>query len=490
MADGAFWEARGNSGVILSQFFRGVARGLDGEELCGPRQLTQAFRCATDAAYSAVGTPVEGTMLTVIRWVAEALESHLEGSRAGGDLNESWKVAYDASQRALEATPTMLDKLREAGVVDAGGMGIAVILGGGYLYLTGADVEGTDLELGMEAGQVDLAGLGTSIADDFLDSSVETEWGYCTQFLIQGAGLDIDRVRAELLAMADSLVIVGDDRFIRVHAHLEDPGVALSYGVTLGELSQIKIDNMTLQNQDWASGHQERREGAARKPGKVTEGLSVVAVAPGDGLAQVFEDAIGARVVMGGQTMNPSVAQLVDAARETQTRDVILLPNNPNITRTAAQAAGTDLGEQKLHVVATRTVPEGIAAALAFNPLATLQDNLGAMEEAQQQVTSYEVTQATRDATIDGSEVTEGQFIALQDGKVRLEAESPDAALLFALEGGGLVPAHIVTIFWGADATEENAHMNAEALEEMCPGLHVDVAYGGQPHYHYIVSVE
>ena len=349
IADGTFWEARGNSGVILSQFFKGIATGLEGSEVCAGSDLARAFRSATDAAYKSVGNPVEGTMLTVIRYVAEALESSLQQD---DNVLSLWATAYQASRDALDATPSMLAKLREAGVVDAGGMGIVVILGGAYLHLTGENVEDADLELATAAGQIDPSQLGTvSVESDFLDSSVESEWGYCTQFLIQGENLDIERVRAELAEKAESLVIVGDDRFIRVHVHMEDPGEALTYAVGLGELDQIKIDNMSLQNQDWASGHQERSTPKS--------GIAVVAVAPGDGLAQLFTDTSGALVVSGGQTMNPSVAQLIGAAERSGAEDVILLPNNKNVAITATQAAERENDTQRLHVVLATTGAAG-----------------------------------------------------------------------------------------------------------------------------------
>ncbi len=257
LADGAFWEARGNSGVILSQFFKGIAQGLAGLEVCAPSDLTAAFQSATDAAYRAVGNPVEGTMLTVIRCAAESLKTGME-SGAAADITAHWKTALDAAQIALDDTPNLLPRLKEAGVVDAGGMGIVAILGGAYAYLTGQDIEQLDLGFPTTAG--DSAQLTTAaVESDFLDASTEAQWGYCTQFLIQGESLDLEQVRADLAQTADSLVIVGDERVIRVHIHIADPGAALTYGVALGELSQIKIDNMNLQNQDWAAGHQAAR---------------------------------------------------------------------------------------------------------------------------------------------------------------------------------------------------------------------------------------
>ena len=480
IADGTFWEARGNSGVILSQFFKGIATGLEGTEVCAGSDLARAFRSATDAAYKSVGNPVEGTMLTVIRYVAEALESSLQHD---DDIISLWATAYQASRDALDATPSMLAKLREAGVVDAGGMGIVVILGGAYLHLTGENVEDADLELATAAGQIDPSQLGTvSVESDFLDSSVESEWGYCTQFLIQGENLDIERVRAELAERAESLVIVGDDRFIRVHVHMEDPGVALTYAVGLGELDQIKIDNMSLQNQDWASGHQERNTPKS--------GIAVVAVAPGDGLAQLFTDTSGALVVSGGQTMNPSVAQLIGAAERSGAEDVILLPNNKNVAITATQAAERENETQRLHVVVSTTVQQGIAAALAFNSQAPAEQNLRAMNEALSEVVSIEVTRSIRDTTLGGITVSEGDYMGLVDGDLAVVENSAEAALLASLTDCEVTDDHIVTIYWGVDTDQETVEAVAAEVEAKAPGIQVDLVYGGQPHYPYFVSVE
>ena len=482
MADGTFWEARGNSGVILSQFFKGIAQGLEGKEVCEGGDLAQAFRSATEAAYKSVGNPVEGTMLTVIRYVAEALESTV-GTGDEGDVLACWEKGYEASKVALDATPSMLAKLREAGVVDAGGMGIVVILGGGLLHLTGQDVDDADLGLATAAGQIDPSQLSSvSVESDFLDASVESEWGYCTQFLIQGENLDIERVRAELSQTAESLVIIGDDRFIKVHVHVEDPGVALTYGVSLGELDQIKIDNMSLQNQDWASGHQERSAPRA--------GIALVAVAPGDGLAQLFRDTAGALVVSGGQTMNPSVAQLTNAADRSGAEHVILLPNNGNVARTANQAADRENETQNLYVVPTSTVAQGISAALAFNPQATADQNLQAMNEAVSAVISIEVTRSIRDTTLEGVAVAEGDYMGLVDGNLSVVEASAEAALLASLAGVGLSDDHIITIYWGDDTDQETTESLAQQLEEQVPGIQVDLVYGGQPHYPYFASVE
>ena len=483
VADGAFWEARGNSGVILSQFFKGIAQGLEGKEVCAGADLAQAFRAATQAAYRAVGNPVEGTMLTVIRCVAEALENRLEQDGAGDDLLALWERAFEASKEALDSTPSLLPKLQEAGVVDAGGMGIVVILGGAYHHLNGQDAAQIDLELNTAAGQIDPAQLASvSVESDFLDSSTELEWGYCTQFLIQGEGLDLEQVREDLGQQAESLVIVGDDRVIRVHVHVEDPGAALSYGVARGELSQIKIDNMTMQNQDWATGHQER--------GAPKAGLALVAVAPGDGLAQLFRDSGCAAVVSGGQTMNPSVAQLLNAAESSGGREVILLPNNKNVAITATQAAERENPAQNLYVIQSCTVSQGVAAALAFNAQVSAAQNLQAMADALTDVVSIEITRSIRDTTLDGIAVAEGDYMGLVEGDLAVVKDTPEEALLSALAGVGLTDDHIVTLYRGADASQEQAEALSRRIEEQAPGVQIDLIYGGQPHYPYFASVE
>ena len=485
LADGAFWEARGNSGVILSQFFKGLAQGLADKEVCAAADLTAALRAASDAAYRSVGNPVEGTMLTVIRCAAEALESAGEKT-AAADCLAHWQTALDAARSALDNTPELLPRLKEAGVVDAGGMGIVVILGGAYAHLTGPEGEQWDLGLPTAAGPIDLSQRTAAIESDFLDASTEGEWGYCTQFLIQGDGLDLEKVRADLAETAESLVIVGDDRVIRVHIHIGDPGAALSYGVALGELSQIKIDNMNLQNQDWAAGHQAAQPGNSVPP----SGLALVAVAPGEGLAQLFRDAGCAAVVSGGQTMNPSVAQLVNAAAASGVREVILLPNNKNVAITATQAAERENDTQQLYVIPTRTVAQGVAAALAFNAQLPAAANQQAMETAVASVVSIEVTRAVRATTLDGVAVAEGDYMGLVEGDLAVVRDSPEAALLSALEGVDLSEDHIVTLYRGAEAAAEAAAAAARSIEEKTPGIQVDLVYGGQPHYPYFAAVE
>lgn len=480
-AKGVFWGARGNSGVILSQFFKGFAAALDSVAQCDGAALSRAFLQSAEAAYLAVSEPKEGTMLTVIRRAGEEVQRELdEGICAPLTL---WETAFREAKTALSLTPTQLPALQEAGVVDSGGLGIVAILGGALDYMNTGNAGPVDLELDAISGiDVALTGVEATVSGEFLHSSEGAEWGYCTQFLLQGDGLVLERIREEITGFADSVVVVGDEETVRVHAHLEDPGSALSYGVAIGQLSQISIENMNIQNRGWVAGHRSRAEPET--------GVSVVAVAPGEGLAALFRDAGCAAVVSGGQTMNPSIQQLTDAAAETGVTDVIILPNNRNIILTAQQAAQGDLGQQSVHVIPATTVPQGVAAVLAFNPVISLEQNVAAMTEAVESVLTVEVTRAVRNATVDGVAVAEGDFMALSDGRLAAVKPTPQEALHSALEQAELVSDNIVTVYWGEGVTEECAAEVGARLEQLAPDLQVDVIEGGQPHYPYLASVE
>ena len=482
-ANGVFMGARGNSGVILSQFFKGFAGGVAGARRCDAATLGRAFVNATAASYQAVSDPREGTMLTVIRRAGEALSWAVdEGLTTPLSL---WKIAYQEARTALELTPTQLPALQEAGVVDSGGLGIVVILGAALEYLATGNVGPVDLELDTIPGiTMTIHGGEAIVSGEFVHSSQEVQWGYCTQFLVEGAKLSPEQIRQDLTALADSVVVVGDQAVVRVHAHLLDPGHALSYGVARGQLSQIKIDNMSLQNQDWAAGH----TSSARPEPK--PGVSVVAVAPGEGLAELFREAGCGAVVSGGQTMNPSIQQLIDAAGDTGATDVIILPNNRNIILTAEQASQGSPDQQAIHVVPSRTAPQGVAALLAFNPTQSAEQNVSAMQEAADSVLTVEVTHAVRDATVDGVSVTEGEYMGLLDGRLVAVSGQPEPALHEALQKAGLEADCVVTIYWGADTEESAVEEVRDRLEGLVPDMQVDTVYGGQPHYPYLASIE
>ena len=487
VAQGAFLGARGNSGVILSQFFKGFADALDGKATFSGPDLAQALDQAREAAYRAVSQPVEGTMLTVIRRASEAALDRADGPEA--EVADVLATAFHASCEALRRTPEQLPVLREAGVVDSGGLGVVAIIGGAcYALAPGAADAGLDelLKDSLASLTVGRAEGRLTTRSGYLDTTVDVEWGYCTEFIINGEGLDPEAVRREYEKTALSTVVAGDERQVRVHVHAEDPGPALSYGVSLGQLSNIKIENMDEQNAGFATGHADPALDAPAPRLEATD-LAVVAVTAGDGIAALFLDSGARGVAAGGQTMNPSVEELLQAAGRANGRNTIILPNNKNIVLTARQAAETD---PSLHVVPSQSIPAGVAALLAYNPVQPLEANLTAMEESLAEVKSVEVTQAVRDSRIGGVDVRAGDYIGLVDDALVIAARSAEDALQAALEQAGIGPDSIVTLYQGQDADEALAANFARSLERQALGIQVDLIYGGQSHYDYLASVE
>lgn len=481
LAQGTFFGARGNSGVILSQFFKGFSDALQGKDLCGPSDLALALDMARMAAYGAVGNPREGTMLTVIRRAAEAAQDASHGTDLAGLL----ATAFEASCVALKNTPEQLPVLKEAGVVDSGGLGVVVILGGALEALAPERSQEVSRDTGLESiidsSMASLGGSGQAQEQGFVHTSLELDWGYCTEFIINGSELSLDAVRQYCEEMGRSTVVVGDSQHVRVHVHMEDPGAAISYGVSLGSVSNVKVENMDEQNVAWAAGHADSPAPSVGAP------LTVVAVAAGQGLAGLFSESGCGHVIEGGQTMNPSVQQIMQGVERAGAEHTIFLPNNKNIVLTAEQVAAND---PAVHVVPTLSVPQGVAAMLAYNPTATLEENLAAMAEALPTVTTIEITQAVRDTSVDGVAVGLGDYIALLDDKLVLTASSAESALEQAVAMAGVDSGSILTIYSGSDAEPQAAETCVEALESSTPGMQVEELYGGQPHYHYLASIE
>lgn len=512
LAAGAFWGARGNSGVILSQMLRGFANGAAGAATLDAARLVNAFHSAAAAAYKAVGQPQEGTMLTVIQAAADAVAAayDADGDDATGrpDAPTLWQAAYDASITALARTPEQLPVLKEAGVVDSGGLGIVAVLGGALQSLQGRNGPPVDLGLQSVGGAIDPNQTDSVAIDaDFLETHEGGEFGYCTQFVIHGDALNPDTLRVGFGEIADSTVVIGGGAAVRVHIHTETPGSALTYAADFGELDEIKIDNMSRQNRDWTAGHRER---TAAAPAEIRPGVSVIAVAAGPGLAAVFQDAGCAAIVPGGQTLNPSASELITAARAAGTDNVIILPNNGNIILTANQAAAaaTDTADDNgnadgiaLHIVPTRSMPQGTAAMLGFNPELPVEQNLDNMTAASAAVVSLEITRAVRDSVVDGQAVRQGQYMVLRNGALAaLSDDAAETALLDSLlksdddsdgDDDTIITADsIVTIYWGEGGSAAKAEGIQATLESACPGIHVDIFAGGQPHYPYLASVE
>ena len=476
IARGALLGARGNSGVIFSQFMKGLAGGLAECERADGAAFATALQAAADAGYQAVGNPVEGTMLSVMRAAAEAVHPP-DGTPDAPDV---LRAAYEAAELALAYTPEQLPVLKQAGVVDAGGQGVVAFLAGMVNF-----VSEEQIVLRITAPEGGLESAAANVSHEFLEHTEEEMYGYCTQFVVQGEGLDPDAVRERVMAMAASTVVVGDDRVVRVHAHAEDPGPLLSMGAALGALDQINIQNMDLQHQEFMSLHGYGED--APEQAEATE-LAVIPVAPGDGIARVFRSLGAAATVSGGQTMNPSAADIISAVQKTNAAFTIVLPNNKNIVLAAEQAA--ELSDTPIAVVPSRNVAQGMAAMLAFNPDLDGEENAEAMRGALDSVRSGEITTAVRSTTIDGVDVEEGQAIAILDGGLAAAAASPNDALAAMLDAAELDDGALVTLFYGAGLTGKTAEEAAAAIGARPGDIEVEVHEGGQPHYHYLVSIE
>jgi DAK2 domain fusion protein YloV len=462
MAHGALLGARGNSGVILSQIIRGFAKAVEQESELDGAGLARALAGASKTAYAGIAQPVEGTMLTVIRRAAEAAGM---AAAAGSNFEQVLVAATEEARRAVAETPTQLEVLRQAGVVDAGGQGVYVILDGMLRTLRG-----------QAPAEAALAPSEPVAATAF---SGEQTYGYCTQYLIQGSKLDPAAVQRELEALGDSLLVVGDDTLVRVHLHTFDPGAALQVGTRLGILRNVSVENMQLQHEVW----REERQRVVPTPG-----ISVVAVAAGEGFQELFRSLGVVEIVPGGQTMNPSAEELLAAIERAPTTDVILLPNNANILLAAQQAQ--KLTSRNVAIVPTRSLAEGVAAALALRHDADLATNVEAMRDAAAAVTTGEITVAIRDATFDGLTIRQGQAMGLLDDQVVAVGDSVEEVFWLLLPKLHVEQASLLTLYPGEGGKLAAAQALAERVQERYPHLQVEVVPGGQPLYPYILSCE
>jgi DAK2 domain fusion protein YloV len=469
MAHGAMYGARGNSGVILSQIWRGFARGLDEKSAYRAQDLAEAFQEAATTAYTAVVEPVEGTILTVARAVADTATQATEETN---DLVHFWEHLVFAAHEAVVLTPSLLPVLAEAGVVDAGGQGLYVILEGMLRHMRGEPIA-EDIDL---SEAVDLTTIGLAPS--------EIGYGYDVQFLIVGQELDVDTTRQKIAAMGECPLVVGDQAMIKVHVHVPDPGIPISYGASLGSLRDVIVEDMQAQYQDFIV---EKEAPAAVEP-QSAQGVGVVAVVMGDGLARVFQSLGANAIVRGGQTMNPSTQDLLDAIESLPNEHVIVLPNNGNVVMAAEQAR--DLSDKPVAVIPTKSVPEGVAALLGLNPQADLETNASAMTLAVDGIQTGEVTSATRSATIDGLEVADGEIIGLHNGTLKATGSQVEDVVRELLRGMDTAQSEIITLYWGETVNKEDAQALAKLVRQDWPEQEVEVVAGGQPHYHYILSVE
>jgi hypothetical protein len=475
MAHGALMGARGNSGVILSQIWRGFARSLDEKEVFRAEDLADACREASATAYKGVVKPVEGTILTVARAVADSAEDAVKDTDNLVSILE--RIVF-AAHEAVVLTPSLLSVLEEAGVVDAGGQGLFIILEGMLRYMRGESVA-EDAQL---IETVDLMSEGGM-------AHGEIGYAYDVQFLVVGEDLDVDGIRSRIADMGDCPLVVGDPTTIKVHVHVSDPGEPISYGASLGSLRDVVVEDMQAQYQDFVVDREHPSPSVA-PPASVQDvgEIGVVAVVPGDGLARVFQSLGVGAVVRGGQTMNPSTKDMLEAIESLPTDQVVVLPNNSNVIMAAEQTC--ELSDKSVKVIRSRFVPEGVAALLALNYQADLETNAEAMTRAMEDVETVEITLATRSATVNGVEVADGEVIALHDGELALSGETIKGVTREALRKLDSQDAEIITLYYGEDISEEQAEELASLLQQDWPEQDIEVIPGGQPHYHYIVSLE
>ncbi len=473
MAQGALMGARGNSGVILSQFFRGLAKGLDGKDAINGSDFAIALVEASHAAYKGLSQPAEGTILTVIRDASAAAEAYTKSHP--DNLAAVMEIAVNEAKESVARTPLLLPVLREAGVVDAGGQGLYVLLEGALRFL-----KGETEEMEYHKPQLVAASLPASTKLPSMPIEQEEPYGYCTNFLLVGQKLNPDKIRKRLETNGQSVVVAGDSNNVRVHIHTYDPGVILRYATSLGTLHHIQIQNMDDQHEGFVEMQQERQPSID---------IAVIAIASGDGMSEVFKSLGATAVVAGGQTMNPSVREVLQAVESVPSERVIILPNNKNIILTASQVE--QLTPKKIAVIPTRTVPQGVAALLSFNFEGNLEENSQSMEEAMNMVKTVEVTRSVRTTKINGLNIKEGQAIGVIDDKDLVSAGDDISDVLFeTLDKAGIKSSEVVTLYYGQDIEEKQAEEVSQKIQDKYAGKQIEMVSGGQPHYHYIVSLE
>ena len=475
---GALMGARGNSGVILSQFFRGFAEGLKGKEVATIKDLAFAFKKASDVTYKAVMKPTEGTILTVGR---ELSDFAIKNAAKATDMGSFYESVIKAAEKSLDNTPNLLPVLKEQGVVDAGGKGLVVILQGALKAAKGETIE-----------KIEDAELERKTPKAFVDGEVEDddiEFAYCTEFLIKGDSDKAEEFKQKLIPLGDCLLVVGASGIIKTHIHTNNPGRVLEYASEIGMLQDIKIDNMRIQHKEKLFKDEEV-EAAKGKNRLVepTEEYAFVTVSIGDGLDEVFESLNADYIVKGGQTMNPSTEDLLKGVESTPGKNVFILPNNKNIQLAAEQVK--ELTKRNVKVIPTRSIPEGISAMLAFQPDTSFDENEEAMKEAISHVKSGQVTYAVRDTEISGKKIAEGDVIGIAHGDIVSVGSKVTEVTRELIEELVNEDHSLITLYYGEDVDEEDGEKLLKELEEEYEDLDIELVYGGQPLYYYLISLE
>ena len=471
LSKGSLMGARGNSGVILSQIIRGIAKSVEGKETLNVVDLANALKNGSDTAYKAVIKPIEGTILTVVR---ESGEYALQIAKEDMDMIEFLELVVAKANESLNKTPELLKALKEAGVVDSGGKGLVLIYEGMLSSLKGNYIESVE-------------GGASSNVDVNVEQNISTEdikFQYCTEFILESNKVDDLTIRERFMKYGDSLAVVGDEGVIKVHVHTNDPGLAIQEALSYGQLLTIKIENMKLQHENKVLN-----ETAQTKEVPVEEKeYGFIATSMGEGLAQIFKDFGVDYIIEGGQTMNPSTEDFMKAIESLNAKNIIILPNNSNIIMAANQAK--ELSDKNIVVIPTKNVSQAFATLVTFDADSSIEENEASMMEALSSVKSGQVTYAVRDTVINDVEVKEGNIIGIAEGKLLSAGDKVDEITTDLVEKLVDEDSAIITLFYGEDTSKEEAEALRDALEEKFEDIDVELHYGGQPLYYYLISVE
>lgn len=484
ISSGSLRGARGNSGVILSQLLRGFCKEIKGKKQITVSVLADGFVRAVETAYKAVMKPKEGTILTVAKGVAEKA---VELSEMDMDFETLGQEILDHGNEVLKQTPELLPVLKEAGVVDSGGQGLMEFLTGAYNGLTGKE----EIKEPVTSGG---AAKAQTMSSEEIDTS-HIKYGYCTEFIImleKEYNAEIEAKFKEFLtSIGDSLVVVSDDEIVKVHVHTNHPGLAFEKGLEYGSLTSMKVDNMREEHKEKVIHEQDRKKAAEQEAAKEEpkKPFGFVAVSVGEGLNDIFKDLGVDHIIEGGQTMNPSTEDVLDAISKVNAETVFVFPNNKNIILAANQAAEIE-EEKQVIVIPTKTIPQGISALISFDETATAEANQAGMEDAITSVKSGQVTYAVRDTSIDGKEIKTGDYMGIDDAGIQAVGQDITEVVKDLIGAMADEDSELLSIYYGSDVEEEKANALVEAVQAAYPDFEVEAHAGGQPIYYYILSLE
>ena len=477
---GLLMGARGNSGVILSQLFRGMSQYIADKKEIDAKEFAEAIQNGVSIAYKAIIKPVEGTILTVAR---EAAEAGLKAAKNTDSVVEVMEAIYAEAQASLKRTPDLLPILKEVGVVDSGGQGLVCVYQGFVAALKGEKIEGLE---SVETNVVDMQ-FEDDHDMDFM-SPEDIVHGFCTEFTVrldkEKKYFNEDKFREDMSKFGDSLLVISDSEYVKIHVHTETPGDVFNYGQQYGELIKIKSDNMREQHRE-VLRKQEAKQ--ASTPKEIKE-QAMISISMGAGLSKVLTSMGVDYIVEGGQTMNPSTEDIMKAIKEVNAKNIFIFPNNKNIQLAAKQAA--ELAEENVFVIESKTAPQGLAAVMVFNPQASADENFANMQEVLSTVSTLEVTHAVRDTNIEGVEIKKDEFMGIKDGKIVVSNLSLNTVLEELLEKSIDEDKEIVTLYLGEESTEEYTDFLEQLIEEKYPDVEVELIESGQPVYPYIIGVE